>query len=104
MLVAIIDQINTLKYSPTKNYSPKPPESTTLVPDNRRSPPLDGGNSKNIGGMWNLKHDISPPRFYELLIKKDFKGDTSLDLNKFYNHINMCINVVTILQEDLLPG
>ena len=31
------------------------------------------------------------------------RGDTSLDLNNFYNHINMCLNALTRIQEDLLP-
>ena len=52
----------------------------------------------------NLKHDISSPKFYELLIKIEIKGDTTLDLKKFYDHINMCINVVTRIKEDLLPA
>ena len=43
MLAVITYQINTLKSSPTHKYSTKPPESNTLVPDNRRNPPLDGG-------------------------------------------------------------
>ena len=53
--------------------------------------------------MWTLKNDIISPKFYELLIKIEPNGDTALYLNNFYNHINMCINAVTRLQEDLLP-
>ena len=53
--------------------------------------------------MWTLKHEISSTQFYELLIKTELKGDTSLDLNNFYKHIDMCIIAVNILQEDLLP-
>ena len=71
MLTAIIDQINTLKYSPTQKDSPKPPETTTLVPDNRIAPPLDRVKSTEIGGMWTLKHEIISPILYELLIKDD---------------------------------
>ena len=52
--------------------------------------------------MWTLKHEISLPRFYELLIKIELKGDTALDLNNFYNHAKMSINAVTRLREDLL--
>ena len=53
--------------------------------------------------MWNLKHEISLPKFYELLTKIELKGNTDLDLKNFYNHIKMCLNVVTRLREDLLP-
>ena len=78
-------------------------EPTTLVTDNRRAPPLEGGHSTKIGGMSTLKHVISSPRFYEILIKTELKVDTSLDLKNFYNHIKMCLNAMTILQEYLLP-
>ena len=53
--------------------------------------------------MWTLKHEISSPKLYELLIKTELKGDTAMDLNNFFNHINMCLNAVTRLREDLLP-
>ena len=52
--------------------------------------------------MWTLKYEISSRRFYELLIKTELKGDTALDLNNFYNPIDMCLNEVTRLREDLL--
>ena len=42
-------------------------DNTTLVLANNNAPPLEGGYSKNIGGMWNIKHEIRSPRFYELL-------------------------------------
>ena len=51
----------------------RPLEPTTLALDNRRAPPLDGGNYTKIGGMWNLKHDIRSPKLYELLIKIGLK-------------------------------
>ena len=53
--------------------------------------------------MWNLKHDISPPKFVELIISTELKGDTILYLKNFYNNIKMCLNVVTKLREYLLP-
>ena len=68
-----------------------------MVPDNKRSPPLEGVHYTKIGGMWTLKHEISSPKFYELLIKTEIKGDTALDLNNFYNHTKLCLNVVTRL-------
>ena len=75
-----------------------------MVTANRRDPPLEGGNYTNIGGMWNCKHEIISPKLYELLIKTEIKGVTSMDIKNFYNHIKMCLNAVTRLQEDLLPG
>ena len=52
----------------------------------------------NIGGMWTLKHEINSPKFYDLFINIELKNDTSLDLNNFYNHTNMCLNEVTRVQ------
>ena len=52
--------------------------------------------------MWTLKHDISSPRLYELLIKIELKGDNALNLNNFYNHVKMSLNTVTKLREHLL--
>ena len=69
MLAATIDHINTLKSSPTQKDPQKSPDPTTMVPANRRDPPLDGGQYTKIGGMWNFKHDIISPKFYEILIK-----------------------------------
>ena len=74
-----------------------------MVQTNRRAPPLEEGISKNIGDMWTLKHEISSPRFYKLLIKTLLKGDTALDIKKFYNHIKMSLNAVIRLKVDLLP-
>ena len=53
--------------------------------------------------MWALKHEISSPKFYEILVNTELKGDTDMYLNNFYNHINISLNVVTIILEDLLP-
>ena len=50
--------------------------ASTVVPANRRAPPLDCGHSTKIGGMWNLKHDIRSTKLYELLIKIKVKGYT----------------------------
>ena len=51
--------------------------------------------------MWNIKHYFRSPKLYELLIKIEIKGDTSMDPNNLYNHIKMCLNEVDRLQEDL---
>ena len=40
----------------------------TEIPDDKRAPPLEGGQSIKIGGMWNLKHGIRSPRLCEILI------------------------------------
>ena len=53
--------------------------------------------------MWTLKHEIISPKFYDILVKTEIKGDTALDLKNFVNHINMCLNAVTRLIEDLPP-
>ena len=65
---------------------------------------MDWVNYTKIGGMWNLKYEIISPKFYEILIKTELKGDTALDIKNFYNHINTCLNAVTRLREYLLPG
>ena len=65
----MIDQIKISKSSPYNKDSPKAQDITTMVPDNKRDPPSEGGNSTKIGGMWTLKHEIRSIRFYELLIK-----------------------------------
>ena len=49
--------------------SPKAQDPETLFLYTNKAPPLEGGNDMKICGMWNLKHDIRSPKFYELLIK-----------------------------------
>ena len=53
------DKNNISKYSIYQKDTLTPPDPTTTVQTNRRDPTLEGGISKNIGGMWNLKHEIS---------------------------------------------
>ena len=57
-----------------------------------------------INGMWTLKHETSLPKLYEILINIELKYDTAMDLKNFYNHINLCMNAVTRLQEYLLTA
>ena len=83
MLAVISNQLNTLAYSPTYKDTSNPPDATTMLLDNRRAPPLDGGHSTKIGGMWTLKHEISSPKFYEILIKTELEGYTAMDLKSF---------------------
>ena len=75
-----------------------------MVLSNRRALPLDGVHFTKIGGMWTLKHEIISPKLYKLLINIELKVYTAVDLNKLYNHINICLNEVTRLLEDLLPA
>ena len=60
---------NISKSSTDQKDTSTSPDPTTTVQTNRRPPPLEGVISENIGVMWTLKHDISSPKFYELLIK-----------------------------------
>ena len=100
----MMDQINISKPSPAQKDTSTPPYPTTTVQTNKRAPPLEGGISENIGGMWTLKHEIRSPRFYELLTKTEIKGDTALDLKNLYKHIKMYLNAVARLKLDLLPN
>ena len=70
MITSVMNQIKIPKYSSYQKDSPKTQYPTTMVPNNKRAPPLEGGHSTKISGMWTLKHDISSPKFYGILIKK----------------------------------
>ena len=98
----MMDQTNISKSSPAQKYTLTPPDPNTMVLTNRRAPPFEGGHSTKIGGMWTLKHEIISPKFYEILIKTELKGDTTIDLENFFNHIKICLNAVNRLIEDLL--
>ena len=88
----MMDCIQIYNYSPNNMDSPKSQDPTTVVSSNNKAPPLEGINYPKIGGMQTLKHEISSPKFYELLIKTELNGSTGLDLNNFYNHIKICLN------------
>ena len=60
----MMDRIKMSKSSPDKKDSPRAQVPTNMVPANKKAPPLEGGNSTKIGGMWTLKHDIISPKFY----------------------------------------
>ena len=98
-----MDQTNNLEFSTAQKDALNTPDPTNVVPDNRRDPPLGEGYSTKIGGMWTLKHEISSPKFYEILIKTELKRDTALDIKNSYNQIKMYLNAVTRLRKDLLP-
>ena len=80
--------------SPNKAETNKTQNSFTVVRTTRKVTALEGGNYHKIGLMWTLKHEISSPKFYELIIKTDLKGGTVLDINNFYNHIKIYLNEV----------
>ena len=65
----MMDQNNIQKCSTTNKDTYTPLEPTTVVPANRGAPPLEGGHSTKISGMWNLKHETISPKLYELLLK-----------------------------------
>ena len=98
------DKNNISKYSPAQKDTSNPTDPTTTVQTKRRDPPLEGGTPDKICGMWTLKHDTSPPKFYELLIKTELKGETALDLKNFFKYIKMCLNAANRLREDVLPN
>ena len=98
----MMDKTNNYKPSPSQRDTLPPTEPNTVVPTNRRDLPLEGGHYTKIGGMWTFKLEISSSKFYEILIKTELKGDTTMDLKNFYYHINMCLNAVTRLREYLL--
>ena len=74
---SMMDHINMSKSSIGQKDPPKAQEPTTVVPSNRRTPILDGGYSRKIGNMWNIKHEIISLKFYKLLIKTELKFRTS---------------------------
>ena len=69
----IMDQTKISKSSPTQKNTSTPPDPTTVILTNRRAPPLEGGHCTKIGAMWTLKHEISSPKLYEILVNKELK-------------------------------
>ena len=60
---------------------------------------MEGGHYTKIGGMCTLKHEIISPKFYELIIKMELKGDTAMDIKNFYKNIKIWLNAVTRILE-----
>ena len=83
---------------------PKAQYTSTEVPLIRRLWSWKAGILKKNGGWWTLKHEIRSQESYKLLIKTELRGVSAMDLKNIYNHIKMCINVVTRLRLDLLPA
>ena len=69
MITSMMDQIKIPKLSPDKKYLTKDQDFNTVVTPNKKSLSLEIGHSTKIGVMCTIKHDISSPKFYELLIK-----------------------------------
>ena len=65
-----------------------------MVPANKKAPSLEDEHSTKNGGMCTLIHEIVSSKLYELLIKTELNGDTTMDLKNFYNPINICIHTV----------
>ena len=97
MIASMMYQITISKYSPENRDALNAHDTTTVVLANKKAPRLEGGHSTKNIGMWNLKQKMSSPKFYELLIKAELKGDTDLDQKNFHNHIDMCINAMNRL-------
>ena len=51
MIASMMGQIKISKSSLDKKDSPKSQDTTTVVPANKKSPPMEGGHSTKIGGM-----------------------------------------------------
>ena len=51
IIASMMDQIRISTSSPDKKDSQKAQDSTTVVPANKKSPPMEGGHSTKIGGM-----------------------------------------------------
>ena len=60
-----------------KKNSPKAQDLTTVVPSNKRGPPLKGGHYTTVGGMWILKHETISKRFMSSSSKHN-SNETSL--------------------------
>ena len=97
-----MDQIKISKYSHYQKYSPKDQYPTNIIPAKNRTPSLEGGHSTKNSSMWTPENEIISTKFYELLIKKELKFDTALELKKFYNHTSMCLNAANRLREGLI--
>ena len=52
MITSMMDQIKTSKSSPDNKDSQNPPDTTTLVPTNKKAPPLEGVHSTKMG--WHV--------------------------------------------------
>ena len=56
-----------------------------------------GGSSTKYGYLWTLKHDISLPKFYELLINTELNETLLWKSRTSTTTYNMCLIMVTRL-------
>ena len=68
MIKIMMDNNQNLNHSPDNMDSPKYQGPTTEVPANNKALTLKGGHSTKKIYVWTLKHDISSPKLYKLLI------------------------------------
>ena len=78
--------------------SPKYQYPNTAVPANKKAPPAEGVHYTKNGGMWNLKHKIISPKFYETLINAELKLYIALETKNSYNITRVCLNAVNRLR------
>ena len=57
--------------------------SNTVVHAYRKVPQLKFGYYQKISVMWTQKHDISPPKYFGLIIKTKLKVDTDFYIKNF---------------------
>ena len=69
MIEQNMDQNQNSNSYPDNMDSPNYQDPTNLVQVKNKDKPLEVGHYMKIGGMWTLKHEISSPKLYELLIK-----------------------------------
>ena len=86
-----------LNYPPDNMDSPYAHGPTTVVSDNKKAIPLEGGYSTKNGYLWTLKHDIRSPKFYELIINTELKVTLLWTSRTSTTTKNMCTNTVTRL-------
>ena len=75
-----MEKLSSEKVEPSKSQ-----DTENVVPANKKYQTLEGGHSTRKYGMWDIKHEIISPKFYELITKIELKRDTALYLNNFYN-------------------
>ena len=61
-------------YPPDNMYSPLTQSPNTVFLVTNKALPLESGNSTKNIYLWTLKHEISSPKFYELIINTELKA------------------------------
>ena len=97
MIKNMMYQNQNLNYPPDNMDSPQDQGPTTVVPSKNKALPLEGGNYTKNGYLWTLKHKISSPKCYELLINTGLIETLLWTSITSTNTYNMCIIMVTRL-------